>query len=144
MCSIQHGQHFFKRDVKSWSSHTKGLDGAKSVFDFTLYHRPCCEDVLVDFVSTWHKLKLLQRKAPPWDSAVRHFLNLWSRQEGPVHCEWCHPLAGRPGFYKKGSWVSQGKQASNIPPWSLHQLLLPDLLGFQFWLSLVTSSDMEM
>jgi hypothetical protein len=31
------------------------------------------------------------------------------------------------GSIRKANQASQGKQASNIPPWSLHQLLLPDL-----------------
>ena len=32
------------------------------------------------------------------------------------------------------------KPAKNIPPWPLHQLLLPDLLDFQFLLPLVMNS----
>jgi hypothetical protein len=31
---------------------------------------------------------------------------------GRARCGWCHPWAGSPGFYKKASWASQGKQAS--------------------------------
>ena len=42
-----------------------------------------------------------------------------------------------PGLVVSGSIRKQAKQArgikpvSNIPPWPLHQLLLPDLLEFQ-------------
>ena len=44
-------------------------------------------------------------------------------------------------FYKRASWVSQGNQASNISPWPLHQVLLPDLFEFQYWLPLVMNSN---
>jgi hypothetical protein len=43
-----------------------------------------------------------------------------------------------PGLVVLGSISKQAEQArgskpvSNIPPWSLHQLLLPDLLEFLF------------
>jgi hypothetical protein len=43
-----------------------------------------------------------------------------------------------PGLVVLGSITKQVEQArgsksvSNIPPWPLHQLLLPDLLEFQF------------
>jgi hypothetical protein len=50
------------------------------------------------------------------------------------------PIVGRaiPGLAVLGSIRKQAEQArgskpiSNIPPWPLHQLLLPDLLEFQF------------
>jgi hypothetical protein len=45
---------------------------------------------------------------------------------GRARCGWCHPWAGSLGFYKKARWASQGRQASSISPWPLHQLLLPD------------------
>jgi hypothetical protein len=54
-----------------------------------------------------------------------------------------------PGLVVLGSIRKQAEQArrikpvSNIPPWPLHQLLLPDLLEFQSWLSLVINSNME-
>jgi hypothetical protein len=37
------------------------------------------------------------------------YLGMW---EGLGFCEWYHPWAGGPGFYKKAGWASQGKQAS--------------------------------
>ena len=36
-----------------------------------------------------------------------------------------------------------GKPIKNIPPWPLHQLLLPDLHEFQSQLPLVMNSSME-
>jgi hypothetical protein len=33
-----------------------------------------------------------------------------------AHCGWCHLWAGSPGFFKKASWASQGKQASKQHP----------------------------
>jgi hypothetical protein len=52
-------------------------------------------------------------KRPPWDLAVRHFLNKWSGMEA---CRWYHLWAGSLGFYKKTSWASQGRQASKKHP----------------------------
>ena len=53
--------------------------------------------------------------------------------------KWGGPLVGGaiPGMGVLGSIRKQAEQArgskpvSNIPPWPLHQLLLPDLLEFQ-------------
>ena len=53
--------------------------------------------------------------------------------------KWVGPLVGGtiPGLVVLGSIRKQAEQArgskpvSNIPPWPLHQLLLPDLLEFQ-------------
>jgi hypothetical protein len=61
------------------------------------------------------------------------------------------PLVGSaiPGLVVLGSIRKQTEQArgskpvSNIPPWPLHQLLLPDLLEFQSCLPLVVNSSME-
>ena len=54
-----------------------------------------------------------------------------------------------PGLIVLGSIRKQVEQARgskpvrNIPPWSLHQLLLPDLLEFQSLLPLVINSSVE-
>ena len=54
-----------------------------------------------------------------------------------------------PGLVVLGSIRYQAKQArgnkpiSNIPPWSLHQPLLPDLFEFQSCLPLVMNSNVE-
>ena len=53
---------------------------------------------------------------PPWDPTVRHFLNYWSRVEGPAHFGWCHLWVGSPGFYKRAGCASQRKQASKEHP----------------------------
>ena len=72
---------------------------------------------------------------PPWDPAVRYFLNQWSRGEGPVHCEWCHPWASSPGFYRKAGWARPEKQANKKFP-SVASVLAPALLKF-----LISSND---
>jgi hypothetical protein len=54
-----------------------------------------------------------------------------------------------PGLVVLGSISKQAEQAReskpvrNIPPWPLHQLLLPDLLEFQSRLPLVMNSNVE-
>jgi hypothetical protein len=61
------------------------------------------------------------------------------------------PLVGGtiPGLVVLGSIREQAEEArgskpiKNIPPWLLHQLLLPDLLEFQSWFPLVINSSME-
>ena len=37
----------------------------------------------------------------------------------------------------------RSKPPRNIPPWLLHQVLFPDMLEFQAWLSLVINSNLE-
>jgi hypothetical protein len=44
---------------------------------------------------------------------------------------------------KQAEQVRGSKPVNNIPPWPLHQLLLPDLLEFQSRLPLVMNSSME-
>jgi hypothetical protein len=44
---------------------------------------------------------------------------------------------------KQAEQARENKPVSNIPPWPLHQLLLPDLLEFQSWLLLVMNSNVE-
>ena len=52
-----------------------------------------------------------------------------------------------PGLIVLGSIRKQAEQArrskpgSNIPPWPLHQLLLPDLLELQTWFPLGVNSS---
>jgi hypothetical protein len=54
-----------------------------------------------------------------------------------------------PGLIVLGSIRKQAEQArgsmpeSNIPPWPLHQPLLPDLLEFQSGLPVVMNSNVE-
>ena len=54
-----------------------------------------------------------------------------------------------PGLLDLGSIRKQAEQVRGsepvriIPPWPLHQLLLPDLLEFQSCLPLVMNRDME-
>jgi hypothetical protein len=48
------------------------------------------------------------------------------------------------GSKRKQAELARGtKPVKNIPPWPLHQLLLPDLLEFQSWLPLVMNSNVE-
>ena len=74
----------------------------------------CLEDsdklsVLAGFVSQLDTAGVITEKrisleeTPPWDPAVRLFLNQRSRVESPAHYGWCRPWAGSPGFYKEAS-----------------------------------------
>ena len=99
------------------------------------------------YVSSWHKLELSQRKELQLRKCL-HEIQLWgifsiSDQGGKAPYGWCHLWAGCLGFYKRAGWASQANRVKNIPPWPLHQLLLPDLLEFQSWLPLVMNSNVE-
>jgi hypothetical protein len=62
---------------------------------------------------------------------------------GRAHCRWCQLVVL--GSIREQSEEARGsKPVSNIPPWPLHQLLLPDLLEFQSRLPLVMNSNVEM
>jgi hypothetical protein len=75
---------------------------------------------------------------PPWDPAVRHFLNWWSRGEGPL---WVVPSLG--WLVVLGSIREQAEQTrenspvSSSSPWSLHQLLPPSCCPV--WVPVLTS-----
>ena len=64
-------------------------------------------------------------------SSCKAFSQLVSKGEGPIKG------GAIPGLVVLGSIREQAEQArgnkpvSNIPPWPLHQVLLPDLLEFQ-------------
>jgi hypothetical protein len=57
-----------------------------------------------------------RERSLPWGNAsMRSSCKVFSQlviKGGRSTCGWCHPWAGSPGFYKKASWASQGKQAS--------------------------------
>ena len=63
---------------------------------------------------------------------------------GRPPCGWCHFWAGSLGSVREQAEQAGGsKPVKNIPPWPLHQLLLPDLLEFQSWLPLMMNRNME-
>jgi hypothetical protein len=81
---------------------------------------------------------------PPWDPAVRHFLTKWSRGRAqPNVCGAIPGLEVLAFIRKQAEQVRGSKPVSNIPPWPLHQLLLPDLLEFQSWLPSVMNSNVD-
>ena len=45
---------------------------------------------------------------------------------------------------KQAEKTRESKPVRNIPPWPLHQLLLPDLIEFQSWFPLVMNSSVEL
>jgi hypothetical protein len=78
-----------------------------------------------------------------------HEIQLWSIVS--ISDQVRRPLVGGaiPDLVVLGSIREQAEQGrgskpvSNIPPWPLHQLLLPDLLEFLSLLPLVMNSNME-
>jgi hypothetical protein len=105
--------------------------------------------VLASFVSTWHSWSYHRERSFSWGNAsmrsnCKAFSQLVIKGE--------RPLVGGTisGLVVLGSSIREqaeqarwGKPVKSIPPWPLHQLLLPDLLEFQSWLPLVMNSSME-
>jgi hypothetical protein len=64
-----------------------------------------------------------------------HEIQLWgifsiSDQGGKALCGWDHLWAGSLGSIREQAKQARGsKPVRNIPPWPLHQLLLPDFLS---------------
>jgi hypothetical protein len=54
-----------------------------------------------------------------------------------------HGLAVLGSIRKQAEQARGSKPVSNIPPWPLYQLLLPDLLQFQSGLPLLMKNNME-
>ena len=77
-------------------------------------------------------------------SSCKAFSQLVITQGEPIMCD------AIPGMVVMGSIRKQAEQArgskpvSNVPPWPLHQLLLPDLLEFQYCLPLVMNNNVQM
>jgi hypothetical protein len=64
-------------------------------------------------------------------SNCKAFSQLVIKGERPL-VGWDHLLAGNLGSIREQAEQARGsKPVKNIPPWPLHQLLLPDLLEFQ-------------
>ena len=77
-------------------------------------------------------------------SSFKAFSQLVIKVGGPTHCGGAIPGLVDLGSIRKQAEQARGsKPVSSIPPWPLHQLLSPDLLGFQSWLPLVMNSNVE-
>jgi len=109
---------------------------------------PTPTPVMATFVSTWHSWSYHRKRSFSWGNASM-------RSNCKAFPQWVikgeRPLVGGTisGLVVLGSIREQAEQARgskpvrNIPPWPLHQPLLPDLLEFQSWLPLVMNSSME-
>jgi hypothetical protein len=104
--------------------------------------------VLASFVSTWHSWSYHRERSFSWENAsmrsnCKSFSQLVTKGERPL------VVGAISGLVVLGSVREQAEQARgsqpirNIPPWPLHQLLLPDLLEFQSSLTLVMNSNVE-
>jgi hypothetical protein len=76
-------------------------------------------------------------------SNCKAFSQLVIKGEGPLVGGTISELAVLDSIREHAEQARGGKLVRNIPPWPLHQLLLPDLLEFQSLLPLVMNSSME-
>jgi hypothetical protein len=103
---------------------------------------------LVLYVSLTQAGVTTEKKRFSWGSASMRFsCGIFSQLEikgrGPIAGGAIPGLVVLGSIKKQAEQARRSKPASNIPPWPLHQLLLPDLLDFQSCLSLVMNSNVE-
>jgi hypothetical protein len=76
-------------------------------------------------------------------SSCKAFSQLVIKVGGPIEGGSIPGLAVLGSKRKQAEQARGSKPVRNIPPWPLHQLLLPDLLEFQSRLPLVLNSHVE-
>ena len=76
-------------------------------------------------------------------SSYKAFSQLVIKGRGPIVGDAIPGLVVLGSIRKQAEQARGSKPVRNIPPWPLHQLLLPDLLEFQSCLPLVMNSDVE-
>jgi hypothetical protein len=70
-------------------------------------------------------------EVPPQDLALRYFSQLLIKGERPLVGGTISELVVLGSIREQAEQARGSKPVSNIPPWLLHQLLLPDPLEFQ-------------
>jgi hypothetical protein len=108
----------------------------------------CLDIVLASFVSTWHSWSYHRERSFSWGNAsmrssCKASSQLVIKGERPLVGGTISGLAVLGSIREEAEQARGGKLVRNIPPWPLHQLLLPDLLEFQTWLPVVMNSSME-
>jgi len=98
-----------------------------------------CIGVLASFVSTWHSWSYHRKRSFSWGNAsmrsnCKAFSQLVIKGERPLVGGTISGLVVLGSIRKQVEQARGSKPVMNIPPWPLHQLLLPDLLEFQSWL----------
>jgi hypothetical protein len=63
--------------------------------------------------------------------------------EGPIVGGAIPGLVVLSSIRKQAEQARESKPVRGIPPWCVHQFLLPDLLEFQSWLPLMMNSNVE-
>ena len=76
-------------------------------------------------------------------SSCKAFSQLVIKQGGPIVGGAIPGLVVLDSIRKQVEQARGNKPVSNIPPWPLHQLLLPDLLEFRSGLFLVMKGNVE-
>jgi hypothetical protein len=104
--------------------------------------------VLAGFVSTWHSWSYHRERSFSWGNAsmrsnCKAFSQLVIKGERSLVGGTISGLVVLCSIREQAEQARGSKPVRNIPPWPLHQLLLPDLLEFQSWLPLVMNSSME-
>ena len=77
-------------------------------------------------------------------SSCKAFSQLVIKGERPLVSGIIPRLVVLGSIREQAEQARESKPVRNIPPWLLHQLLLPDLLEFQSLLPLVMNSNLEM
>jgi hypothetical protein len=90
-------------------------------------------------VSTWHSWSYHRGRSFSWGNAsmrssCKAFSQLVIKGRGPLVGGTISELVVLGSIREQAEQARRSKPVRNIPPWPLHQLLLPDLLKFQSWL----------
>jgi hypothetical protein len=106
---------------------------------------PPAPSVLASFVSTWHSWSYHRERSFSWGNAslrsnCKAFSQLVIKGERPLVGGTISGLVVLGSIREQAEQSRGSKPVRNIPPWPLHQLLLPDLLDFQSWLFLVITA----
>ena len=98
-----------------------------SIYTCIVYWLVLCQ---LDTGWSYHRESCFSWKMPP-RVQLQGIFSI-SDQEGRSPYGWCHFWADSLGSIREQAEQARGgKPVSNISPWLLHQLLLPDLLEFQ-------------
>jgi hypothetical protein len=97
----------------------------------------CSDDVLTDFVCqlytgwSYHRERSFSWGNASMRSSCKAFSQLVIKGGGPIVGGAIPELVVLDSKRKQAEQTRGSKPVSNIPPWPLHQLLLPNLLEFQ-------------
>jgi hypothetical protein len=108
-------------------------------------HSVLAGQVVCQFDTGWsyHKERSFSWGGASMRSSYEAFSQLVIKKRGPIVGCAISGLVVLSAIREQAEQARGSKPVSNMPPWPLHQLLLPDLLEFQSWPPLVINRNVE-